>query len=241
MLKKGPYNIECKPEYQCHNAYKRRNRRVLSRKKAIYRTAAFMLAAFARTHNGFSAYFFYKRKAHICDCGGAVKTAFAFHLQNNMFDKFGFICGKCQRLGNKGVALYQFACRKPYGYLRRGGMVLYSMHYTVYCPVNSTACVIPAAKISAFRLFAVCRNMNGMVHKFFYSFALCCGNRDYGNSEPAFKFVYVNGSAVTAYLVHHIKSKNHRNVKFHKLHCKVQVALYICGVCNIYNRRRFLV
>ena len=115
-------------------------------------------------------------------------------------------------------------------------MVLYKVRHGVYAPVNGTGC---AKVLHGGPRFCFC-GFNSRFNKLGYT--LVFGGA-YGNGRHTQKLgykLYINRSAVTANLVHHIKRQNHRNIQFQKLHGQIQVALNVRRIHDIDDSLRVL-
>ena len=109
-------------------------------------------------------------------------------------------------------------------------MILNKMHYSVQTAMHDTVRAVRAAKILSYRPLLIFGDMHGMLHKFFY--ALIIGCRD-GNDRKAEQFlhhVHTHRAPIAGKFIHHIQSKNHRNIKLHELHGKIEIPLHITGI-----------
>ena len=195
-----------------------------------------MFFTLIRLYNSLIAQIFNKPEPHVSKCSHPVAATLIFHLHYNMLKHFLLILIKTKLAENQAVALHKLSCRKSYRYSRSFGMVFDKMYCCVYTSMYST--IIPAVlitKIKSSRMLPVSCYMNCMLYKFTYSFILSCRYRYYRNSKLRLEFIYMYRSSVGRNLIHHVKCKYHRYVKFYKLHCKVQVAFNISCIKNIYN------
>ena len=199
-----------------------------------------MLLAFGRFNNAAAAKTSDKRKPHIRNGGGAVKSALLFHLKNNVLNHFLFVCGKLERARNHLIALDNFRGRKPQRNFSAFCMVADKLHNSVQRAVNRSAADIFIAEVRSARTFAVLSNVNGMAYQFVNALVLCRGNRHNRYSEHFLHFVDIHGSAVSADFVHHIKGKHNGYFQLHELKRQIKIALNICGVNNIYDTSRLL-
>ena len=186
-----------------------------------------MLLAFVRLCYTACTDLFYKVKAHFGYCRTSVQSSFFFKLKRDMLQKLFLVFVQFKLLKYQRIALYQLACRKPYGDARRTRMVVYKVTYGVQTTVYGTAAVTLIAKVLFKRRFLIMRNMHRMAYQLVY--ALVFGRRygHHGHTEHGLHGVYIHRAAVSAHLIHHIQRGHRRYVHFKQLHCKIEISFYI--------------
>ena len=228
--KQRPYHIEGQPENYTHYRYKCRNRCVFARQHTIHPAASGVLTALLRLHHSRCAHLFYEAKPHIRDSRRSVKASLLLHLQDYMLQQLFLVVAELQALEYQPVTFGQLACGEPQRYPGCSRMVFYQMHYGVKTPVHSSVLFLGAAEIKPARPFLIFRDMHSVVHQLPDALASGCGNRNYRYTQHAFHLIYKYRPAVVSHLIHHIESKDHRNVELHELHCQIEISFYIGGI-----------
>ena len=127
-MKMRSYNVKRKVKHKRHNPYKCGNGSIFARQNRVDFAAAYVFRAFGGLYNGFFAQPCYKRKSHIRDGSGAVKSALCLHLADYMLYHFLFVIGQIQGAFNKRVALGKLACGEPERNPRRLCVVFDKVH-----------------------------------------------------------------------------------------------------------------
>ena len=103
------------------------------------------------------------------------------------------------------------------------------MNAAMYRPTK----IIFITKILSSRLLLIFRDVHGMAHQFIHPLIFCCRDWNHWNSKHFFHVIYINRTAISRHLVHHVKRHNSRYVHLQQLHRKIKISLDICRVHNI--------
>ena len=130
---------ERQEKHQAHNQNEHRHGGVFAGQDFVdfLRTQAF--PAHARLGHSRGAYPLDKPEAHIRNRRRAVKSAFLFHLQNNVLYHFKLVLLELKRLNNQPVAFNHLARGKALGDTCLLRVVLNQVAYSVQAAVNRAA------------------------------------------------------------------------------------------------------
>ena len=133
-----------------------------------------------------------------------VKSTFCFHLLDDMFQHFFFICIQIETAHDQRIAFSQFGSSKTDRDPGCFCMVFDQMHNGMEAAVDSTTIIIYIAQVHFFWLLLIFGNMNSMLYQFIDTFIFSSRNRNDWNTKHFLHLVYKNGTAIFPYLIHHI-------------------------------------
>ena len=112
-------------------------------------------------------------------------------------------------------------------------MILDEVADRMDAPVNRAAKIIFITKVLTARPLLISGNVDGVLYQFIHPLILRCRDRDYRNAQHGLNAVYINRSAVSCDLIHHIKCNDHGDIHLQQLHGQVQIALNVGGIHNV--------
>ena len=166
-------NIESQIKHTGHNGDKQGNRGPFSGQYPVQTLGPEMFPALTWLGDTRGTHLAYKRIAHIRNGSVSVESAFLFHLNRNMFQRFQLVFVKIKLIQKEPVAFYCLACGKAQRNTGFLSMVLDKAFYGVKAAVNGAVMIFDRAEILHKRFFLIFCYMQRMRDQLFNSLLLC--------------------------------------------------------------------
>ena len=174
-----------------------------------------------------------ERVAHVGNRGGAVESALALHLRDDVLDRLHLVGLEVERLADLLVALDELVGGKAQRNPGRLGMVLHQVHDAVEAAVHGPAVVVDVAEVLAAGPLLIVRDVNRVLDELVDALVAYRGDGDDRNAQDLLELVDPDGTAVALHLVHHVEREHHGYAELHELHREVEIALDVGRVDDV--------
>ena len=133
-----------------------------------------------------------------------IEPSLILHLNDDMLYHILLIIIQLKLCDYALITFGNLTCRKSYRNSCCPRMILDKMYYRMNTAVYRTSMVILITEILPHRAFPEMSHMYGMRDQFIHTLIPCRGYRHDRHTEHVFHAVYIDGTAVLPYFIHHI-------------------------------------